>query len=96
MHSKSSNKEILTNDKADKVIEEFFASLLSRHQNCLKDLMRGSDFFSLSTLIYCITNVTKRSESDIDSPIWIKSKKTQQILLIKMTINVYNPLQHSN
>ena len=77
MHSKRNNKEILTNDRADKVIEEFFASLLSRHQNCLEDSMRGSNFFSFSTSIYCITNVMKQSESDIDSPAWIKSKKTQ-------------------
>ena len=77
MHSRSSNKEILTNGKADEVIEEVFASLLSRHQNFFKESMRGGHFFSLSTLIYCITNVTKRSESDIGSTIWIKSKKTQ-------------------
>ena len=32
MHSESDNIEITINDEADEVIEEFFKSLLNRHQ----------------------------------------------------------------
>ena len=45
MHSKSNKIEILTNEKADEVTEELFASLLSRHQNCIEESMTGSIFF---------------------------------------------------
>ena len=44
MHSKSDNKEITTNDKADKVIQKFFKSLLNRYKNNLAKLMKGSEF----------------------------------------------------
>ena len=44
MHSKSDNKEIMINDTVDEVIEKRFKSLLSRYQNNLETLMRGSDF----------------------------------------------------
>ena len=33
MHSKSDNKEIMINDKADEVVEELSESLLNRYQN---------------------------------------------------------------
>ena len=36
MHSKSYNKEIIINEKADKVIKKLFESLLSRYQIGLK------------------------------------------------------------
>ena len=35
MHSKTDNKEININDKADEVIEKLFKSLLNRYQNNL-------------------------------------------------------------
>ena len=44
MHSKSDNIEIMINDKADEVMEEFFQSLLSRYQIRLEISMKGSDF----------------------------------------------------
>ena len=33
MHSKSDNKEIMINDKADEIVEELSESLLNRYQN---------------------------------------------------------------
>ena len=33
MYSKSDNKEIMISDKADKVVEERFGSLLNRYEN---------------------------------------------------------------
>ena len=44
MHSKSHNIEMMINDRADKVIEELFQSLLSRYQIGLETTVRGSDF----------------------------------------------------
>ena len=39
MHSESDNIELMMNDKADKIIEELFQSLLSRYQIGLETLM---------------------------------------------------------
>ena len=36
MHSKSDNKVITINDKADEVVEELLESLLNRYQNNLE------------------------------------------------------------
>ena len=41
----SDNIEIVNNDEGDEVIEALFESLLTRHQNILEKLMKGSDFF---------------------------------------------------
>ena len=38
MHSKTDNKEIKINDKAQKVIEKLFKSRLNRYQNHLQNL----------------------------------------------------------
>ena len=43
-HSKSDNKEVMTYDNANKVIEEIFESPLSRCQIGLETSIRGSDF----------------------------------------------------
>ena len=43
MHPKSDNIEIMMNDEAEKVIENFFASLNDRYQNNLES-MKGSEF----------------------------------------------------
>ena len=53
MHSKSYNIEIMTFDKADKVIEEHFESLLSRYQMGLEKTMKRSNFvFDYVDLLY--------------------------------------------
>ena len=41
MHSKSDNIEVMINDKADEVIEEFLQSLLSRYQIGLETSRKG-------------------------------------------------------
>ena len=58
MHSKSGSIEILINDEADEVIEEFFDSLKNRYQNNLESI---TELLSLSLImfIYCIINVIK-------------------------------------
>ena len=53
MYSKSYNTEIINRNKADKVIEEIFKSLLSRYQIGLEKSMKGSDFiFDCVYLLY--------------------------------------------
>ena len=52
-HSKSDNMEIVTNDKAGKVTEEFFKPLQNRYQNILEKLMKSSEFvFNYVDLLY--------------------------------------------
>ena len=53
MHSKSDNREIIINDKADEVIVELFKSLIKKYQIGLETSMRGSDFiFDCVCLLY--------------------------------------------
>ena len=44
MHPKSDNIEIMIVDKADKVIEKLFQSLLSSYQTGLEAAMKGRSF----------------------------------------------------
>ena len=78
MHSKSDNIEIMINDKADEVREEFFQSFLSRYQIGLETSMKGNDFiFDCVHLLYykCHKVNFKHSASYVDSSDWIKNKK---------------------
>ena len=53
MHSKSDNIEIMSHDKAGKVIEEFFESLLPRYQIGLEAYIKGNHFiFDCVKLLY--------------------------------------------
>ena len=64
---------------ANEVIDKLFESLRSRYQGNLETLMRGSDFiFESVQLIYykCHKVNFKRGVLYIDSPDWIKKKKT--------------------
>ena len=78
MHPKSDNIVILINDEADVFIKNFFDSLKNRYQNNL-DSMKGSEFVcDYVQLFYykCYKMNLNRSGSYIDSPNWIKTKKT--------------------
>ena len=53
MHLKSDNMQVMTYDKANEVIEEFFDLLLSRYQIGLETSMKGINFiFDLVKLLY--------------------------------------------
>ena len=87
MHSKSDKIEIIINDKAKEVIKKFFDSLKNRYQNNLES-MNGKEFvIGYVHLLY--QNFHKINPnfggSYIDSPDWIKYKKT--------TINLINTYQ---
>ena len=52
MHSKSDNKEFMTDDLvANDVIDELFESLISKYQSGLETSMRGSEFTFRSSSI---------------------------------------------
>ena len=77
MHSKSDNTEIVIGDEADEVIKELFNSLKNRYPNNSKS-MKGSEFvFNYFHLMYykCHKINPNHSDSNVDSPDWIKNKK---------------------
>ena len=95
MHSKSDKLQIMINDKADEVIEEFFQSLLFRYQIGLEILMKDSEFvFDYVHLLYykCHKINPNRGESYIDFPDWIKNKKATINTINKKIINAFNTL----
>ena len=71
MHSKSDSIETMNNDKADKVIEQLFQWLLSRHPIGLETAMNSSSFiFNHVYLLYykCHKITANWDGSCIDPP----------------------------
>ena len=79
MHTKSDNAEIIIGSDTNDVIKELFKSFLQRYQEGLQEKMKGSEFeFDGNNLLYYDFNKTSlnRGRSYIDSPEWIKSKRS--------------------
>ena len=79
MHSTSNNIEFMPYDNPNGVVDEVFKSLLSRYKNNLETSMRGSDFiFNSDQHMYykCQRINFRRGGSYIESPDWIKNKKS--------------------
>ena len=80
MHTKSNNIEIMVGSETDEIIEELFKSLLQRYQEGLEESMKGSEFIfdSVNLLHYHLqkTSLKRTVSSYIDSPEWLKNKKT--------------------
>ena len=79
MHTKSDNTEIMTGSDTNEVIEELFKSFLQRYQEVLQEKMRGSEFeFNGVNLLYYDFNKLSLNRGGlyIDSPEWIKNKKS--------------------
>ena len=79
MHSKSDNVEIMIGSETNEIIEELFKSLLQRYQEGLEESMTGSEFMfdSVDALYYDLNKISlSRVGSYIDSPKWLKDKKT--------------------
>ena len=75
----------MTYDNANEVIKEIFESLLSRYQIGLEKSMKENEFIfdSIQLLCYKYSKINfKHGGSYIESPNWIKNKKT--------TINLKN------
>ena len=92
MHSKSDNKEIMINDKADEVIEKLFKSLLNGFKNNLETPIEGSDFtfYYVHLLYYKYHKIyANRGGSYIDSPYCMKNNKATINPINKKIINVF-------
>ena len=79
MLSRSDNMKLASYNDANEVIGELFESLRSTQEGNLERSMRRSDFiFNSVQLMYykCYKINFKRGGSYVDSPDWIKKKKT--------------------
>ena len=79
MHTRSVNGEFMNGSDTDEIIKELFKSLLQRYQENLQEKMRGSDFAfdGVNFLYYDFNKISiNRGGSYIDSPIWLKDKKS--------------------
>ena len=79
MQSTTDNIKFTSYTDGNEVVNELFESLRSRYRGNLETLMRGSDFiFDSVQLMYgkCHKVSFKRDGSCINSPDWIKNKKT--------------------
>ena len=79
MRTKSNNVEIMMGSKTDEIIVGLFRSLLQGYQEGLKESMRGGGFIfdSVDALYYDHNKISiSRCGSHIDSPEWLKNKKT--------------------
>ena len=79
MYTRSDNIEIIFGDDNDDIIEQVFESLLKKYEQNLQNKMRGSEFeFDGVNFLYCDFNKTSinRGGSYIDSPKWLKNKKS--------------------
>ena len=79
MHTRSDNIEIVIGDDNDDIIEEIFRSFLQKYEEHLQNKMRGSDFEfdGVNFLYYDFNTISlNRGGSYIDSPKWLKDKKS--------------------
>ena len=79
MHTKSDNEEIMNGTDTDEIIEELFESFLQKYEENLQEKMKGSEFEfdGVDFLYYDFNKISiNRGGSYIDSPKWIKNKKS--------------------
>ena len=79
MHTKSDNEEFMNGSDTDEVIKLRFESFLRKYEENLQEKMEGSDFeFDGVNFLYYDFNKTSinRGGSYIDSPKWLKDKKS--------------------
>ena len=79
MYTRRDNIEIMFGDDSDDIIEQLFRSLLQKYEENLQNKMRGSDFEfdGVNFLYYYFNKISlNRDGSYIDSPKWLKDKKS--------------------
>ena len=94
MHTRSENEEIMTGSDTDEIIKGLFESFLQKYEENLQEKMKGSDFEfdGVNFLYYDFNKISiNRGGSDIDSPIWLKDKKST----INPKINDYKCFQYA-
>ena len=81
-------------DEADEVIKKLFDSLKNRYQNNLQSMRDGQFVFDYVHLLYykCHRTNSNHGGSYIDSPDWIKNKKTTINQINENIINAFNTL----
>ena len=79
MHTRSDNKEFMNGSDTDEIIKGLFESFLQKYEETLQEKMKGSDFEfdGFNFLYYDFNKISiSRSGSYIDSPQWLKNKKS--------------------
>ena len=79
MYTRSDNVEIMFGDDNDDIIEQLFRLLLQKYEENLQNKMRRSDFEfdGVNFLFYDFYKINlNRGGSYIDSPKWLKDKKS--------------------
>ena len=79
IHTKSCNIKIMMGNKTNEIIENLFDSFLQKYQEGLEESIRAGEFIrdSVDLLYYHLRKISsKRGGSYIDSPEWLKNKKT--------------------
>ena len=79
MHTRSDNEEFMNGSDTDEIIKGRFESFLQKYEENLQEKMKGSDFEfdGVNFLYYDFNKISiNRGGSYIDSPNWIKKKKS--------------------
>ena len=85
MHTRSDNEEFVNGSNTDEIIKGLFESFLQKYEQNLQEKMKGSDFEidGVNFGYYDFNKISiSRGVSYIDSPKWLKNKKS--------TINLKN------
>ena len=83
MHTRSDNIEIMIGKNNDEIIEDLFKSFLQKYEENLQNKMRVLDFEfdGVNVLYYDFNKISlNRGGSNIDSPKWLKDKKSTRDL----------------
>ena len=79
MHTRSDNEEFMNGDDTDEIIKGLFKSFLQKYEENLQNKMKGSEFEfdGVNFLYYDFNKISlNRGGSYIDSPKWLKDKKS--------------------
>ena len=79
MHTRSDNEEFMNDSDTDEIIKGLFQSFLQKYEENLQEKMKGSEFEfdGVNFLYYDFNKISiNRGGSYIDSPKWLKDKKS--------------------
>ena len=79
MHTRSHNEEFMNGSDTNEIIKGLFESFLQKYEENLQEKMKGSDFEfdGVNFLYYDFNKIsTSTGGSYIDSPQWLKNKKS--------------------
>ena len=79
MHTRSDNEEFMNGSDTDEIIKGLFESYSQKYEENLLEKMKGSDFEvdGVNFLYYYFNKISlNRGASYIDSPKWLKNKKS--------------------